>query len=59
MSVVPAGEPAAAASIATKREGFWNRLALALDRHFPIGRSARYRQLWCAVPNTTSIGAAG
>lgn len=34
MSVVPAGEPAAAASIATKREGFWNRLALALDRHF-------------------------
>jgi hypothetical protein len=34
MSVVPFGEPPAAASIATKREGFWNRLAQALDRHF-------------------------
>ena len=34
MRVVPVGEPSVAASIATKREGFWNRLAQALDRHF-------------------------
>ena len=34
MSVVPVGEPSAAESNAIKREGFWNRLAQALDRHF-------------------------
>ena len=34
MSVVPVGEPSTVASITTKREGFWNRLAQALDRHF-------------------------
>ena len=40
MSVVPVGESPAVASTATKREGFWHRLAQALDRHF-VDRSKR------------------
>ena len=44
MTVVPVDEPSIVAST-TRRECFWHRLALALDRHF-VDRSKR------AVPAT-------
>jgi hypothetical protein len=46
MSAVPVDEPPAVASTTTKRQGFWQRLAQALDRHF-ADRSRR------AVSTTT------